>query len=161
MPKENFVFRFFKFIILFFLTDLTAKNQPETTTKPDKQIPGTILSMKLHYNIQEFFQINDWTLVSVEITVIFRYTGNCLLHLEHSCLLLLWDMSLPKERSIFLPGVLWPLFLSRKFCWKMLAVGSSFLNPFSGHLICAKRLAKIFWNAVSPTLRCFLFLMLK
>ena len=56
MPKENFVFRFFKFIILFFLTDLTAKNQPETTTKPDKQIPGTILSMKLHY-IQEFFQI--------------------------------------------------------------------------------------------------------
>ena len=59
MPKENFVFRFFKFIILFFLTDLTAKNQPETTTKPDKQIPGTILSMKLHYNIQEFFQIND------------------------------------------------------------------------------------------------------
>ena len=56
-PKENFVFRFFKFIILFFLTDLTANNQPETTTKPDKQIPGTILSMKLHYNIQEFFQI--------------------------------------------------------------------------------------------------------
>ena len=31
-----------KFIILFFFTDLTAKNQSETATKPDKQIPGTI-----------------------------------------------------------------------------------------------------------------------
>ena len=39
----------FKFIILFFYTDWTAKNQPETTTKPDKQIPGTILSMNNYY----------------------------------------------------------------------------------------------------------------
>ena len=47
----------FKFIILFFFTDLTAKNQPETTTKSDKQIPGTNpVNQKIQY---EFSRLND------------------------------------------------------------------------------------------------------
>ena len=39
--KKNLLLGLFKFTILFFFTDLTAKNQPQTTTKPDNQIPGT------------------------------------------------------------------------------------------------------------------------
>ena len=55
--KKNLFLGAFQICNTFLLyTDLTPKNQPETTTKPDKQIPGTILSMKLHY-IQEHFQI--------------------------------------------------------------------------------------------------------
>ena len=52
--KKNLFLPIFKYTILFFFTDLTAKNQPAETS----QIPGTILPMKLHY-IQQFFQIND------------------------------------------------------------------------------------------------------
>ena len=113
---------------------MTAKDQPETTTKPDKQIPGTILSMKLHYNIQEFFQIKWLNAGFRRITVIFRY--NCLLHLEHSCLLLLWDMSLPKEQSIFA----WCFITPFSFTEILLenAAGSSFFYPFSGHYLCKK-----------------------
>ena len=143
-PKENFVFRFFKFIILFFLTDLTAKNQPETTTKPDKQIPGTILSMKLHYNIQEFFQINDWTLVSVEITVIFRYTGNCLLHrISRAQLSVIIVRYVFAKRAVYIFA--WCFITPFSFAQILLknAVGSSFLILFLV-TTCAKRLAKIF-----------------
>ena len=133
-PKENFVFRFFKFIILFLLTDLTAKNQPETTTKPDKQIPGTILSMKLHYNIQEFFQIkwlntgfsrNNSTSRAQLSVIIVRYVFAKRAVYMYLCLVFYNPFSFAK---ILLKNT----------------VGSSFFNPFSGHLICAKRLAKIF-----------------
>ena len=42
MAKRKILFLgLFKFIILFLFTDFRVKNQPETTTKPDKQIPGT------------------------------------------------------------------------------------------------------------------------
>ena len=47
----------FKFIILFFYIDLTAKNQPETTRNPDKQIPGTNPVNEITLYLEEHFQI--------------------------------------------------------------------------------------------------------
>ena len=57
--KSNLFWGVFQFITLFFFTDLTAKNQP------DKQMPGTIPSMQLHYKSRSFSRLNDWTLVSL------------------------------------------------------------------------------------------------
>ena len=134
MPKENFVFRFFKFIILFFLTDLTAKNQPETTTKPDKQIPGTILSMKLHYNIQEFFQIKwlnaGFSRNNSNLSIILFVASRAQL----SVIIVRYVFA---KRTVYFCLVFYnPFFFHGNFagkcCWKL------FFYPFSGHYLCKK-----------------------
>ena len=78
---------------------------------------------------------------SVEITVIFRYTGNCLLHRISRA-----QLSVIIVRYVFAKRAVWCFITPFSFVKLLLknAVGSSFFNPFSGHLICAKRLAKIF-----------------
>ena len=70
----------------------------------------------------------------IEITLIFQYS--CLSHLENSFLLLLWDMSLPREQSIFA----WCFMTPFSFAEILLknAVWSSFFYPFSGHYLAKK-----------------------
>ena len=60
-----------------------------------------VLSCQWNYTIsRSFSRLNDWTLqVSLKIALIFQYS--CLSHIEHSFLLLLWDLSLSREQSIF------------------------------------------------------------
>ena len=78
--------------------------------------------------------IDELTLVSVEITLIFQYS--CLSHLEHSFLILLWEMSLPREQSIFA----WCFITPFSFLEILLknAVGSSFFYPFSDRYLAKK-----------------------
>ena len=58
MAKRKICFRAFQIYNTFLLyTNLTAKNQPETTTKSDKQLPGTIPVNQKLTRQYEFFHI--------------------------------------------------------------------------------------------------------
>ena len=109
-----------------------SQRQPQSQTNRYQ-----VLSCQWNYTIisRSFSRLNDWTLVSVEITLIFQYS--CLSHLEHSFLLLLWDLSFVKRAVYFCLVFYNPFFFPGNFA-ENCCMEANFFNPLSDPYLAKK-----------------------